>query len=572
MKSRIKQTGAFLLALLLLATLTSAPVFAAERKFKDVSPSSWYSGYVENLTKKKIINGYQDGTFRPNNNVERQHVCAMVVRATGMDYEGKAANFPDVVSDSEMSPYIAALQERGVINGYQNGNFGPKDTVKRGQAAMIITRAFNLKSAGKVSGWKDTAGHGAEEQIKILASNGIIKGYADGTFKPNAPVSRAQLSKMLTLALAVAAVQKAEASHDMDDIAEAQNLVIDVPKQKERDALNARIHKLLSGDLPDIYGEDFTSRTPNADLWTLIDRTGVTPEMIAADKDEGKMAGSMWGYPVNAGSGQYDFLTLDFYTSSQPGDTYWALLNWYMDMDEYKGLKRYDSIEDMYGYGGLQSICDGSTTAITSIWQSEADNGDILTPTCVYPSDLSDSFDHEGSGTGLVINYNWEAKHWYRFVVRSYAGKKATTTYVASYVMDLETEEVTLIAIYDTHLPKSFMYNDGQFLENFDEENYFYHRDMYMKNFYARDVHSQEWYSLNTGSLMIGDLGDHQGSYRFSAGNGILRAETCGIGEWKIKNNNSDATIWSYNLSQPKTPNIDETLFPIYTEDEIGAR
>ena len=79
MKSPIKQMGAFLLALLLLsAALTSAPVFAAERKLKDVSPSSWYSGYVENLTKKKIINGYQDGTFRPNNNVERQHDCSMV--------------------------------------------------------------------------------------------------------------------------------------------------------------------------------------------------------------------------------------------------------------------------------------------------------------------------------------------------------------------------------------------------------------------------------------------------------------------------------------------------------------
>ena len=490
MKSPIKQMGAFLLAMLLLsAALTSAPVFAAERKLKDVSPATCYSDHVENLAKRKIINGKADGPFKL------------------------------------------------------------KAPVSRAQLPPILSLAQDVFAAQK------------EKLSKILSlTQTLVAGQ------------KAQLSKMLSLNKVVVAVQKAEASCDMDDIAEAQNLIIDLPKQKERDALNARIHKLLSGDLPDIYGEDFTSRTPNADLWTLIDRTGVTPEMIAADKDEGKMAGSMWGYPVNAGSGQYDFLTLDFYTSSQPGDTYWALLNWYMDMDEYKGLKRYDSIEDMYGYGGLQSICDGSTTAITSIWQSEADNGDILTPTCVYPSDLSDSFDHEGSGTGLVINYNWEAKHWYRFVVRSYAGKKATTTYVASYVMDLETEEVTLIAIYDTHLPKSFMYNDGQFLENFDEENYFYHRDMYMKNFYARDVHSQEWYSLNTGSLMIGDLGDHQGSYRFSAGNGILRAETCGIGEWKIKNNNSDATIWSYNLSQPKTPNIDETLFPIYTEDEIGAR
>ncbi|NLW54874.1 MAG: DUF3472 domain-containing protein, partial [Clostridiaceae bacterium] len=411
---------------------------------------------------------------------------------------------------------------------------------------------------------KDTAGHYAEDHIKILASNGIIKGYTDGRFKPNASVSRAELAKMLTLAQAVATVQKAEASHDMDDIAEAQKLIIDLPEQKEKDALDARIHKLISRDLPDIYGKDFTSYTPNPDLWAVIDRTGVTPEMIAADKDEGTRSLMVWGFPDNSGSGQYDFLTVDFYTSSQPDSTYWALPNWYMDMEEYKRVKGYKDIEDMHGYAGLQAIWDGSTTAITSIWQSEADNGDILTPTCIYPAELSDSFDGEGSGTGLIIKHNWEAKHWYRFVLRSYADKKAATTYIATYVMDLETEEVTLIAIYDTHLPKSFICGGGQFLEQYSEEGYFYHRDMYMKNFYARDVHTQKWHSLNTGDLMIGSLGNPQGSYRFSAGNGILRVDVCGIGENAIKNNDYDASIWRYNLAQPKTPNINEALFPIH--------
>lgn len=566
MKSRKRQKVALLLALLLIATLTSAPVFAAEGRFKDVSPKSWYSGYVENLAKKKIINGYPDGTFRPDNEVQRQHVCAMVVRAAGLDYKGKVADFPDIASDNEMSPFIATLKEKGIIKGYPNGNFGPKDAVKRGDAAVIITKAFNLKSAGKVSGWKDTAGHYAEKQIKILASNGIIKGYADGTFRPNAPITRAQLSKMLTLAQAAIAVQKAETSYRMDDIAEAQNLVIDVPEQKERDALNARIHGLISGDLPDIYGQDFTSHTPTPDLWALIDRIGVTPEMIAADKDEEAMSHSIWGRPDHPGSGQYDFLMLDFYTSSHPDFTYWSLLNWYMDVDEYKRVKGYDFIEDMHCYAGLQTLSADETKAITSIWQSEADNGDILKPACIYPPEFSASFDDEGSGVSMVRNHKWEAGRWYRFVLRSYADKKAATTYVASYVMDLVTEEVTLIAIFDTKLPKSSMRGPGLFLENFADESYAYHRDMYLSNFYARDVHSQKWHSLSTGSLRIGDAGKHQGSYRFSAGNGILRVETCGIGKNAIINNDYDATVWKYYLSQPKTPNINEVLFPIHTE------
>lgn len=380
-------------------------------------------------------------------------------------------------------------------------------------------------------------------------------------------VQKSQLAKRRVLAKVDAAVQKAEASYDMGDIAEAQNLIIDLPEQTDRDALNARIHRILSGDLPDIYGEDFTSHTPTPDLWALIDRVGVTPEMIAADKDDGTMSHSVWGTPDNLGSGQYDFITVDFYTSSQPDYTYWSLFQWYMDMSKYKRAQGYDFTEDMDGYAGLQSISDGETTAITSMWQSEADNGDILTPTCIYPSEFSDSFDHEGSGTAVVINHNWQANRWYRFVLRSYADENDTTTYISSYVMDLETEEVTLIAIYDTHLPKSSMRGPGPFLENYSEESYFYHRDMYMTNFYARDVHSQEWLSLNTGKLIIGGIGDHQGSYRFSAGNGILRVETCGIGKDVIQNNDYDATEWKYRLSQPRIPKIDEDLFPIHINE-----
>ena len=480
MRGHIKETGTFLLALVLIAAFTSVPVFAAELICKDASPGNCNLDYVENLAEEKVIAGEAGGDFK---------LSAAVNRA------------------------------------------------KPARVLALAQFFFNKQKA----------------QLNKIRS--LAQEFFDA--------QKVYLAKMLTFNKASVAVQKAEASHDMEDIAEAQNLIIDLPEQKERDVLNARVHRLLSGDLPDIYGEDFTSDTPTPELWALIDRVGVTPEMIAADEDEGKAAHGMWGYQDNLGSGQYDFLTVDFYTSSQPGDTYWSFFQWSMDMDEYKRIKGYEDIEDMDGYGGLQVLSGGETTAITSMWQSEADNGDILTPTCIYPSDKASAFDHEGSGTGLVIDHDWEANHWYRFVVRSFADEKAATTYVASYVMDLETEEVTLIAVYDTHLPQSFMYNYGQFLENFDEVSYVYHRDMYMKNFYAHDVHSQKWYSLNTGILMIGDLGNPQGTYRFSAGNGILRVEICGIGENAVENDDYGSTVWSYNLSQPKTPDINKALFPI---------
>lgn len=216
--------------------------------FKDVPQKAWFYGYVENLAEKSIVGGFgTSGEFRPDNKVERQHVAKMVTMAAELPYKGKRANFPDVPKDNPMSPFIAALQEKGAIGGYKDGSFGPTKSVTRAEISVIIAKAFDLKAYGKASSMKDLKGHWAEGLVKILISNGIVKGYADGTFKPNNPVTRAELSKMLTVAMTVSAVQKAEEARTQASVDRAQVFIDILPTNQDkatRAVLQGRLDKI----------------------------------------------------------------------------------------------------------------------------------------------------------------------------------------------------------------------------------------------------------------------------------------------------------------------------------------
>ena len=178
--------------------------------FSDVKESDWACAYIMNLYEKGIISGYPDGTFKPNKEITRQQAAKMITLGAGLKYQGKKANFSDVDPNGEMSPYIAALVEKGAIRGYPDGSFRPKQNITRAQIAQIVAKAFDLKMGKLPASFKDLPAGDAGEYIKILASNGIVKGYGDGTFKPQGVTTRAQFCKILTIAMAVSGVEKAE--------------------------------------------------------------------------------------------------------------------------------------------------------------------------------------------------------------------------------------------------------------------------------------------------------------------------------------------------------------------------
>lgn len=243
-ENRIKKISKVFIVFLIVFFLIGNPVYAVHQRFTDVPTSAWHFQYIENLASQGIVGGFgTSGLFKPNDKVQRQHTAKMVVKAAGIPYQGKKANFPDVPPTSEMSPFIAALQERNIVSGYADGTFGPTKYVTRAEAAVMIVKAFGLKRFGTATSLKDTKGHWASSQIDTLLSNGIVKGYGDNTFKPSKSVTRAELAKMLNVAMVVKSMQTAESSRTKGTAEATKKLIDKLPTNQDhatRDVLLTR--------------------------------------------------------------------------------------------------------------------------------------------------------------------------------------------------------------------------------------------------------------------------------------------------------------------------------------------
>ena len=187
--------------------IRTVTVIGAPTTFSDVTFSHWAYEYIEDLYQQGVIKGYgNSGEFRPNEKLTREHAAKMIAIAAGLDFEGKVSGFPDVDSDSEYSPYIAALTEKGAISGFPDGTFRPEESIKRSHVAKIVALAFELKKGTQTVQFPDMPLHDQElcGHIMTLAGNGIVSGYKDsGKFAPDNQVTRAEFSKMVSLSQGV---------------------------------------------------------------------------------------------------------------------------------------------------------------------------------------------------------------------------------------------------------------------------------------------------------------------------------------------------------------------------------
>ena len=168
-------------------------------RFTDVPYGHSVYTRINDLADKGIINGYQDNTFRPNNNITRAQAAVMIVRALGIDQKGKTSNFADVPTSHASYEFISAAYEAGIISGYSADNtFRPNDNITRQQIAVMIQRAFNIEHSGSEVSFADVKDSMPSKRfIEALASNRIINGYSDGTFRPTNNTTRAQFSSMI---------------------------------------------------------------------------------------------------------------------------------------------------------------------------------------------------------------------------------------------------------------------------------------------------------------------------------------------------------------------------------------
>jgi len=114
--------------------------------FSDLVSGSYYVGFVNRLFEMEIVDGYPDGTFRPDSPVSRGEMAALLVRALGLEIAGPEGglDFIDVASDAWFAPSVEALRIAGITTGCAIDRFCPQEAVTREQMALFLARAFQL--------------------------------------------------------------------------------------------------------------------------------------------------------------------------------------------------------------------------------------------------------------------------------------------------------------------------------------------------------------------------------------------------------------------------------------------
>ncbi len=192
MKTSRRMISAFLAVIFVLTSIITVPVFAAD--FTDLTSEHDAYEAVNVLGKLGVINGYEDGSFKPDNNVTRAEFTAMLLRTRGMGSLGSTSienpPFPDVTT-SDVSWAIGNIrtaQGMGIINGYEDGTFRPKNNVSYEEAIKMIVCALGYENFG-------VAGNEWYSKYVMTANTLGFLDNSGGTI--GTPATRATIAKML---------------------------------------------------------------------------------------------------------------------------------------------------------------------------------------------------------------------------------------------------------------------------------------------------------------------------------------------------------------------------------------
>ncbi|MCX7746277.1 MAG: Ig-like domain-containing protein, partial [Clostridia bacterium] len=144
------------------------------------------------------IVGYKDKTFRPQNNITRAEMAAIFARILKLDLnEAGQQQYSDVSSKNHWAyKYIQAISKVGIFSGYKDGTFKPDQPISRAEIAAVFVKYWDIIGANvdaSKSSLKDVTGHWSETYIHKAFNAGLIQGFSDSTFKPDDKAKREQV-------------------------------------------------------------------------------------------------------------------------------------------------------------------------------------------------------------------------------------------------------------------------------------------------------------------------------------------------------------------------------------------
>lgn len=194
----MKKVLSIVLTIAMVISLMPSVVFAADSTtYSDIKGLKCEAAVME-LSELGIVNGYEDGTFRPDNPVTRAEMSKLTVAALGLDPSTGTTQFTDMDQAKWAIPYVGYAESLGIVKGYGNGKFGPNDKVTYDQAITMIVRML-----GYTDDSQELQGTWPANYVQKANELGILK---DVNKTGSDPAPRGDIAIMLANALDLAMV------------------------------------------------------------------------------------------------------------------------------------------------------------------------------------------------------------------------------------------------------------------------------------------------------------------------------------------------------------------------------
>ena len=181
-----------MISLLLITVVLATPVTFGVT-FNDLNSVKWAETSIQNMALNGYIDGYTDGSFKPEKSFTRAELISIINKMNGFNEEANI-NFKDVSENHWANNEIKKAVKAGFVSGYSDGTFRPNELVSREQVATILNNLYHLenttlrtpiKDLSKISPW-------AVQAVVNCMANGIMGGYPDGTFGSKNNLTRAE--------------------------------------------------------------------------------------------------------------------------------------------------------------------------------------------------------------------------------------------------------------------------------------------------------------------------------------------------------------------------------------------
>lgn len=182
-------------------------VIELNKSFDDIQ-GHWAQSYIELLANKLVVDGVTDTSFQPERDITRAEFAALVVRALGLNTSASTASFNDVSSSDWFSGVVGAAVAAKIIDGYEDNTFRPNQSITREELAAMVVRALSYagakpevssdRQAELLAKFQDANQivWGQQEMAEAIES-GIVDGMTDSTIAPASEATRAQSATML---------------------------------------------------------------------------------------------------------------------------------------------------------------------------------------------------------------------------------------------------------------------------------------------------------------------------------------------------------------------------------------